>query len=339
MFSSMARFFFYNGGMTDPSRTGTAMTILELIKRAWNTTWEKKSTLVMGFVMAASGGSFASLLISLIFNIRSISNLLNPSTDAASIPGAPAVDLREPIAAELSALDPAQFNSLVTTGILLVIGLIVLLFILLIPIAFANRIAAGTLIGIIEPPGSEKPALFRDALQTGWKRSWHMLVVLSIPPVPATLGLIVAVIALGVHVHLSGAAGDLDAIARVLQDSTVLWIILSIGVGMMTLVSLALMVVQLFADRSCTLENRRPVASFRRGWDILKSNAGQTAVLVTLQLVLGLLINTLLHLPGEFTVLACLIRPVGWLINGFLIAFFSIVWTLAWHTWAEQPAA
>ncbi len=320
------------------------MTIPELIEQAWRTIWKKKSTLVMGFVMAATGGSFASLLISLIFNIRSISTLLSPSADHAPVPGVPAVvdvppvDLRGPVAAELSALDPAQFNSLVTTSILMVIGLIVLLFILMIPIAFANRIAAGTLIDMIDPSGSDNPVSFQDALRTGWKRSWHMLVVLSIPLVPATLGLIIAVIVLGVHLHLSGAAGDLDAIARVLQNSTVLWIILSIGTGALTLVSLVLMIIQLFADRACTLENRRPVDSFRRGWDILKNNAGQTVALVGLQLAVGLLLNALLHLPGEFSGLACLIRPVGWLINGFLIAFFSVVWTLAWHAWAGQSA-
>ncbi len=315
------------------------MTIPELIKYAWRTIWEKKSTLVMGFVMAASGGSFASLLISLIFNIRSISNLFNPSGDRAPIPGVPAVDLREPVTAELSALDSAQFNSLVTTSILLVIGLIVLLFIMLIPIAFANRVAAGALIDMVEPPGSEEPTPFRDALRTGWKRAWHMLVVLSIPLVPVTFGLIAAVIVLGVHLSLSGAAGDLDAIAGVLQSSTVLLITLSIGVGVLLLVSLMLLVVQLFADRACTLEECRPVASFRRGWDILKSNAGQTAILVMIQLILGLLINALLHLPGEFTPLACLLRPIGWLINGLLIACFSVLWTLAWHAWARQPAA
>jgi hypothetical protein len=293
----------------------------------------------MGFVMAATGGSFASLLISLVFNTRSISTLLNPSIDHAPMPGVPSVDLRGPVTAELSALDPGQINSLVTTGILLVVGLIVLLFILLIPVAFANRIAAGALIDTINTPGSESTAPFRDALQTGWKRSWHMLVVLSIPLVPATLGLIATVIVMGVHLHLSGAAGDLDVIARVLQNSTVLWIILSTGVGVLTLVSLALMIVQLFADRACTLENRRPVDSFRRGWAVLKSHTGQTLVLVVLQLIIGMALNALLRLPGEFGVLACLLKPVGWLINGLLIAFFSVLWTLAWHAWSDQPSA
>ncbi|MBN1119928.1 MAG: hypothetical protein JXJ17_02530 [Anaerolineae bacterium] len=315
------------------------MTTSELLKQTWRTIREKKSTFIMGFVMAATGGSFASLLIALIFNIHSISAFFNSSGDRAPIPGIPAVDLREPVTAELSALDSAQFNSLVTTGILTVIGLIVLLFIMLIPIAFANRIAAGALIDAVDPPGSEKPTPFREAFQTGWKRSWHMLVVLSIPLVPATLGVITAVVVLGLHLGLSGAAGDLDAIASTLQNSTVLLIILSIGVGVLILISLMLLIVQLFADRACTLENCRPVASFRRGWDILKSNAGQTAFLVMLQLILGLLINALLHLPGEFTTLACLLRPVGWLINGLLIAFFSVLWTLAWHAWAGQPAA
>jgi hypothetical protein len=330
-------------GLSISESIGAAMTTSELLKQTWHTTWKKIPALVMGFVMAATGGSFASLLVSIIFNVRSISNLFNPSADHAPVPGFPAVvdvptiDLREPVTAELAALDAAQFNSLVTTAILMVIGLNVLLFIMMIPVAFANRIAAGALIGSVDPPGSETPTPFRDVLQTGWKRSWHMLIVLSIPLVPATLGLIAAVIVLGIH--LAGAAGNLDALLDILRHSTVLLTILATAVGTLILVSLALMIVQLFADRACALENCRPIASFRRGWPIFKGHAGQTAVLVTLQLVVGVILNALLRLPGEFTPLACLLRPVGWAINGFQIAYFSILWTLAWYAWAGQPAA
>ena len=106
--------------------------------------------------------------------------------------------------------------------------------------------------------------------------------------------------------------------------------------GLFLAATLALFIGQVFADRACMLEGLSMREAFAHGWDVARPHLSTIAGLVALQLGAGILLNTVLHLPGLLTPLACLLRPLAWLLDGFLIAWFSIAWTLAYRCWLES---
>ncbi len=292
------------------------------LARAWRAVRGSKYLLALGVVVAAAGlgldGGLSGLVWLLIRRGMQADGAAAPLAEAvgASL-GAAAAELPASggvSPGELLALIAGVFGLLLLAGSLSVIGV-----------------------------GGEPGALpLREALRTGWQRAWRLIIILSIPPIPATVGAILSVAGVGILLYAAGLSGDPAGALALLRESRGLHVALAALNAPLVVVSLALAWVQIMADRACVLEDRRALDSFRRGWQVMRPHLASAAGLLLLQLGVGVAVGVLLRLPGmavpagALAPLACLLRPLAWLVKGGLVAFFSALWTLAWRDWAGR---
>ena len=79
--------------------------------------------------------------------------------------------------------------------------------------------------------------------------------------------------------------------------------------------------------------------SYRRSVQVIRENGTEFIALFLLRVGVGILIFVLLFLPGMLMALCCLLWPLLLLVQGFIAAYFSTMWTLAWREWTGLPPA
>ncbi len=309
------------------------------LARAWRAVRGSKYLLALGVVVAAAGlgldGGLSGLVWLLIRRGMQADGAAAPLAEAvgASL-GAAAAELPASggvSPGELLALIAGVFGVLLLAGSLSVIG-----------VGVIARAAAGSLIAGVGADGGPGALPLREALRTGWQRAWRLIIILSIPPIPATVGAILSVAGVGILLYAAGLSGDPAGALALLRESRGLHVALAALNAPLVVVSLALAWVQIMADRACVLEDRRALDSFRRGWQVMRPHLASAAGLLLLQLGVGVAVGVLLRLPGmavpagALAPLACLLRPLAWLVTGGLVALFSALWTLAWRGWAGR---
>jgi hypothetical protein len=85
------------------------------------------------------------------------------------------------------------------------------------------------------------------------------------------------------------------------------------------------------------LENLGVIDAYRRGTSVLRANLGEAIILFLLQIVIFFVLGILLFLPGLILVLCFLLWPLLMVVQGFISAFVSALWTLAWRSWTGEP--
>jgi hypothetical protein len=195
--------------------------------------------------------------------------------------------------------------------------------------------------GVIASAGAayhDQPSDLGMALAAGWRKTWQLLIIVSIPPIPITLAAILLVlIAVPILQGASGAEVLLNA--GVERRSMVLTLA---GIGALLflptgLISFGLGLLAHPAQRACLLEDLRPVAAFRRAWTVIRANFFPAVLLAVLtvafNIVTGIALSLLLAL------LAWILIPVVlyiWLLEGVIDTWLACVWTLVWQAWSEK---
>jgi hypothetical protein len=100
---------------------------------------------------------------------------------------------------------------------------------------------------------------------------------------------------------------------------------------------LVLSILRNFAERACMLENLGVIDAYRRGTSVLRANLGEAIILFLLQIVIFIVLGVLFLLGGFILVLCCFLWPLLLVVQGFISAFVSALWTLAWRTWTGEP--
>jgi hypothetical protein len=85
------------------------------------------------------------------------------------------------------------------------------------------------------------------------------------------------------------------------------------------------------------LEDLGVIDSYRRGTSVLKANLGEAIILFLLQIAIFIALGILLFVPGIIIAVCCCLWPLLLLVQGFISAFLSALWTLAWRTWTGEP--
>ncbi len=303
---------------------------------AWQLIWRSKFLIALGIVMAGAGispdGSLARLAFSAAEALQWLfggHSPVQPTTETA--PSLILIPAQQVAAASGDRFETVLAVTIGAVSVLLGAGLL-----MAIAVAVVARLAAGGLIAAVgqpEEPGMVHP---RVALHSAWLRALRLIVIVSIPPIPITVGGIVTLVAVGVNLYAAGAVGDLATIRSALRASPSLLTVLGVLNTILLVATLGLAVVQIFADRACLLEDRRPLDSFRRGWQVMHAHSGPVAGLLAVQVASGAVLSLLLSPPGVLLPVTCVLRPVRWAVTGLALAFFSTLWTLLWRAWTQE---
>jgi hypothetical protein len=191
-----------------------------------------------------------------------------------------------------------------------------------------GAIARGGLISGVNDLEENQPTDFMAAFQAGWDKGWKLLGIALIPAIP---GLVLLALLLGSLV----LAGGWDFMGRFdpIRDG---WSALSPLLVLSCLLipaALALSLLRTFANRACMLENTGVLASYQRGIEVLGDNLGSAVILFLLQIAISIGVGLAMIVPGILSALCCLLWPLLILFQAGFVAFYSILWTLAWREW------
>ena len=196
-----------------------------------------------------------------------------------------------------------------------------------------STIARGGLIASVDAIESGEKSSFRQAWSAGWQKIWPLLGIGIIPAIPAMILFLIGLLALGAYGGVFALVGDeFDPLAGVTGLGTIMAVLACCVIPFV----LALSILRNFAERACMLEDLGVIDSYRRGTNVLMSNLGEAIILALLQVGLFIAIGILLFLPGLVLVLCCFLWPVLLALQGFIEAFVSALWTLAWRSWTGQ---
>ncbi len=194
---------------------------------------------------------------------------------------------------------------------------------------------------LIASAGAVEPSIgLGAALRAGWGKAWRLILIASIPPIPVTIAAILIVVLATMVIKLTGGVEALAGSAELQQQVGGGLLIASMVVLFpFLIVTYALGLLSTLADRACMLEDQRVIASYRRGWEMLRANGGSAVMLTLLHLVASSVIGSALALPGMLSMLCFAIMPLLWIAHGIETTFFVTLWTLAWREWAAAPPA
>lgn len=286
----------------------------KLFSRAWDIIWDHKFLILLGVLVAlgSAGGSGAGQRGASgvdggqTFNGPSFNfNFQRPLQDV----GIPLI---------------AIAGGLIIAGMLLVVGLALWV------VATISR--GGLIYGADVVSGGEHSS-FSASFRAGWEKGWRLIGIGFVPAIPAALLGVVGLLSLGLYRRVEMISGEtisqaLPTMAGLVPNIALVCILL--------VVFLLFTLLRSFANRACMLENRGVLASYRRGFDVLRSNVGPAIVLFLLQVLLSLGIGLILLLPGILIALCCFLWPILLVIQGTFAAFYSTLWTLAWNQWTGR---
>jgi hypothetical protein len=182
------------------------------------------------------------------------------------------------------------------------------------------------------------PALL-SALRTGWQRAWQMILIASIPPIPITIAGIVLVVIITITLQQAGGLEVISASQDLQKQLTGTLVVVSSMILLpFLLITFLLNLLCGLAYRACITENKGVIASYRRAWNILRSNFISALLLAILHLTIRTVIHSGLTIPAIFSSFCFAVSPLLWIINGIVQAFFFTLWTLAWREWVESSA-
>lgn len=191
-----------------------------------------------------------------------------------------------------------------------------------------GAIARGGLITAVNDLEENRPTDFMAAFRAGWDKGWHLLGIALVPAIP---GLVLFALLIGSLV----LSGGWDFIGRFdpMRDG---WSALSPLLVISCLLipaALILSLLRTFANRACMLEGTGVLASYQRGIQVLGDNLGSAVILFLLQIAISFGVGLVMIVPGILSAICCLLWPLLILFQAAFVAFYSILWTLAWREW------
>jgi hypothetical protein len=192
-------------------------------------------------------------------------------------------------------------------------------------------VARGGLISAVDDLERGEPTSFGTAFQAGWGKIWNLLGIGLVPAIP---GLILFVITISILIF-SGVSFDPGM--EMSWDGARVFAPVVFLVCLFVPIMLIVSALQTFANRSCMLEGTGVFGSYRRGLEVLGDNLGSAVILYLIQVVLSITLGILFLIPSILAAVCCLLWPLWILIQAAFMAFYSILWTLAWREWVGYP--
>jgi hypothetical protein len=284
-----------------------------LLSRAWDIIWEHKFLILLGILVALTGGR----------NVGSTNAGANFDRDGDmprfEDPEWPRFEQGRP----LGWLGPM----LIITGTLGLLGVGLLVGLALWTI---STLARGGLIAGVDAIERGEDSDFGQAFAAGWQRGWSLVSIGLLAGLPSFL-LVAGGLGLG------GAFAGLGILLSERGSGTPFFVSGAVIFGAVLCVaiplSLALNALRTFANRACMIEARGVIASYRRGIEILFDNFGEAFLLLLIQIAIQVVLGILLFVPSLITACCCLLWPVRLAAQGVIATYFSTLWTLAWREW------
>jgi hypothetical protein len=285
----------------------------KLLSRAWRLIGSRPFLILLGVIVALSGGSGGGA--------SALRNSFSGSDFSQQRFGVPP----GPMAAPEIAI------------VVLVAILVGLLIIVALALWVASTIARGGLIAGVDAIESERPTRFGVAWRAGWEKGWRLIGIGLLPAIPGLVMLIAGIVAFVMVAGLSGSAG------RLLYGGPAVGGLIALAVAalcMIVPITVVLNVLRDLANRSCMLEDQGVIDSYRRAWEVMSQNLGEVIIIFLIQLAINIGIGILMIFPGCLLALCCLFWQVLLAVSGAVVTYISTMWTLAWREWTspEPPA-
>jgi len=301
-----------------------------LLSRAWDIIWEHKFLIVLGIIVAITGGG-------------------NGGGGGGGNTGSNYGETGDYGEGDFQDFDfgkdfnPEDFalpdiESLIpgamATGV--IVAICCGLMILVIAFFYINRVATGGLIAGVNQIETVGTSSFAEAWKVGWASGIRMFLIGLVGVIPFLVTMLLIVIFIFAMVGVNTQVEDMEA-----QVMGNVGLMITIG-GMFCiglLVQLVVGVIQTFADRACVIQEKGVIESYTDGWGVLRENLGPAVLLFLIQFGIRLGIGLVLLVPSLIFTLCCccLAIPVLWVISGTIEAYFSTLWTLAWREWTQGP--
>ena len=215
-----------------------------------------------------------------------------------------------------------------------IIALIMVAIVIAIVIWAVATIARGGLVAGVNTLESGKESSFRLAWSAGWERAGSLLGIGLIPAIPGFILLVIGLLAFGAYSGIFALIGEGDFMAEGLAG---VGITLGLLACIVVPIALALSALRIYAERACMLEGLGVMAAYGRGWEVLRANLGAGIILFLLQVVISVGLALALLLPSIIIALCCFLWPLFLAFQGYMNAFFSSMWTMAWREWTMGP--
>ena len=275
----------------------------KIVSRSFNIVWQNKFLILVGFLAALGSGSFGGG-----------GGGGGGNGDSGQFPE---------VEAEIAALAAGLIVALVC--LVLIVGIV---------LWAISTIARGGLIASVDSIESGEKSGFRKAWGAGWEKAWALLGIGILPAIPALILFVVGLMSFGAYGGIIALFDEEFA-----QVSTAgLGITIAIFACILVPIMLVLSILRNFAERACMLEDHGVIDAYRRGASVLRANLGEAIILFLLQIAIFIILGVLFFLPGLILVLCCLLWPLLIVVQGFISAFVSSMWTLAWRTWTDESS-
>lgn len=197
-----------------------------------------------------------------------------------------------------------------------------------------GAIARGGLISAVDDLEQGQATDFMAAFRAGWDKGWQLLGIALVPAIP---GLVLLALLVGSLV----LSGGWDFIGRFdpIRDGWTALSPLLVLTCLLIPAALILSLLRTFANRACMLEGTGVLASYQRGIEVLGENLGSAVILFLLQVALSFGVGLVMFVPGILSAVCCLLWPLLILFQAAFVAFYSILWTLAWREWVGAAGA
>ena len=274
----------------------------KIVSRSVNIVWQNKFLILVGFLAALGSGSFGGG-----------GGAGGGNGDLGQFPD---------VEAEIAALAAGLIVALVC--VVLLVGIVLWVI---------STIARGGLIASVDSIESGEKSSFRQSWSAGWKKVWTLLGIGLLPAIPFLILFVVGLMAFGAY------GGIVALFDEEFSQLTTAGLGISIAVFACILVPimLVLMILRNFAERACMLEDLGVIDAYRRGTSVLRANLGEAIILFLLQIGIFIVLGVFFLLGGFILVLCCFLWPLLLAVQGFISAFVSSLWTLAWRSWTGEP--
>lgn len=269
------------------------MNYTALFRSAAETVWARKFLIVLGILAILSGASGSG------------SALLNLDMGEGGLP-------------QLQPLAGAFSDWGLAAPLLILIALLVLVVSLVLFVA--GTVARGGLIAGVDALDRGKPTSFSLSWSDAWDKVWTLVGIALLPALAAFIGTL-----LGIGGAIAGESGSTLG-----TGTAVLSVVLTAA---LLILAFILALLQVFANRAAILEGMGVFEGYSRGASILWDNFGSALLIFLMQIGISLVLGLLLFVPGLILAFCFLFWPLYLVFQGFMIAFFSAVWTRAWQQW------
>ncbi|WP_298406811.1 hypothetical protein [uncultured Chloroflexus sp.] len=181
-----------------------------------------------------------------------------------------------------------------------------------------------------------------------------MDLLLAIPSLVVGIGVFAAfagLVSSAVEVATGGPSASMLELAMMLMLGVVLCLLLPIGLW-----GLFLAVFRPLAARACVLEGQGPVASIKRGWQVLRRNLGQAIVVWLVTFGIGLVYsipvgaitgmvlfatdaNPLTSFSAWLVIIGLLNLIFAVIVGGLLTSLNVVLWTVGYRQWTMTAPA